>query len=234
MTRRRSSASGRFRPAPRRSLLGLWLLVATVVAACIGDLESPTPTLPTDAPTPTATAAPDPTDTPRPTDTPVPSSAEPTATPVETADPTASTSVEPGDVSACTGNDDNRRFYAGLAEAVDWDVYCAVLPDGWSVTSGEYQLAGGGWLAIDYRGPGGATLALRQGTDCQAPDDCVPTGPDAGDSAFGDRDGVLVIGEDGRYAVVADRGAAVSWVAIGSDMDVEDLQAYAAALSRVD
>ena len=96
------------------------------------------------------------------------------------------------------------------------------------------QLASGGWLLITYRGPGGATLELREGTDCQSPDDCVPDGPDAGASPFGDRDGVLVVGADGRYAVVADRGAPISWVAIGSDMDVADLQEYAAALTRVD
>ena len=207
--------------------------MAVAAAACIGDLESPSPDAPTDPPTATETAPPpDPTDTPPPSDTPGPSDAEPA--PSATAEPTASPSGEPGTSGVCRGNDDNREFYAGLAEAVDWEVYCAVLPAGWSVTGGEYQLAGGGWLTIAYRGPGGATFELREGTACQSPDDCVPDGPDAGESAFGDRDGVLVVGADGRYAVVVDRGAAISWVAIGSDMDVEDLQSYAAALIPVD
>ena len=208
--------------------------MASLVAACIGDLDTPTPPPATDPPTATETAAPpDPTDTPAPpTDTPAPSSAEPS--PTASAEPTATGSPGPGGVAACSGNDDNRRFYLGLAAAVDWDVYCAVLPAGWFVTGGEYQLASGGWLVITYRGPGGATFELREGTDCASPDDCVPDGPDAGASQFGDRDGVLVVGADGRYAVVADRGAPISWVAIGSDMDVEDLQEYAAALTRVD
>lgn len=217
-------------------VLVVCLFVAGVVSACIGEVatpgapdstevaETPTTATPVD-PTPTAEPTPSPLDTPAPT-------AAPTAVP--SADPTEAATSEPGTASACSGTDDNRRFYLGLAESVDWDVYCAVLPAGWSVTAGEYQLRGGGWMTIVYRGPGGATLELRQGNDCVAPDDCVPDGEAAGDSAFGDREGTLVVGADGRYTVVVDRGAAPSWLIIGSDMDVADLQDYAAALARVD
>jgi hypothetical protein len=46
--------------------------------------------------------------------------------------------------------------------------------------------------------------------------------------------GTLVIGEDGRYAVVVDRGAERSWVAIGTGLDVEVVKEFAAALVRVE
>lgn len=220
-----------------RRVLVVSLFVAFVVSACIGEVATPGAPEATDvAETPTTTPAgstptAEPTPSAVPLDTPAPTAA---ATDAPSASPTKAATSEPGTASACSGSDDNRRFYLGLAEAVDWDVYCAVLPSGWSVTAGEYQLRGGGWMTIVYRGPGGVTLELRQGNDCVAPDDCVPDGEVAGENAYGDREGTLVVAPDGRYTVVVDRGAAPSWLIIGSDMDVADLQGYAAALARVD
>ncbi len=39
---------------------------------------------------------------------------------------------------------------------------------------------------------------------------------------------------DGRYAIVVDRGAAQSWMAIGEGMDVDTFKDLAARLSRVE
>jgi hypothetical protein len=212
------------------------MLVAFIAAGCIGSdrapeaSATPTPTAPSAQPTIGATPTAEPT-------------VEPTAAPTEAPTPSptpAETSVEPsptgtaGSVDACTGNDSNRTFFAQVAAAVDWPVYCAVLPARWSVDSGQYRLAGGGWMTIGYKGPGDARFELSEGAFCNDTDGCVPSGPDAGPAAFGDLTGTLVIGADGRYAVVVDRGAERSWVAIGVDLDVEVFKDFAANLVRVE
>jgi hypothetical protein len=216
--------------------------VAFIASGCIGANRAPqaaaTPTAaaasaePTIEATPTAepTAA----DTPTPTDTPTPA---PDATPTPTL-PAASGAPSPtgggGSVDSCTGNDSNRTFYAQVAAAVDWPVYCPVLPARWSVDSGQYRLAGGGWMKIAYKGPGGARFELSEGAFCDAADGCVPSGPDSGAAAFGDLTGTLVLGTDGRYAVVVDRGADRSWLAVGVGLDVEVFKDFAANLVHVE
>jgi hypothetical protein len=89
-------------------------------------------------------------------------------------------------------------------------------------------------MRIAYKGPGGARFELSEGAFCEDADGCAPSGPDAGPAAFGDLTGTLVIGTDGRYAVVVDRGADQSWVAIGVDLDVEVFKDFAANLVRVE
>ena len=213
------------------------ILGAFIAAGCIGTdraqdspSASPTATAPSAEPTvePTPTAAPTavPTAVPTESPTPIPTPDEPSAEPSE--------SGSAGSVDACTGNDSNRTFYAQVAAAVDWPVYCPVLPARWSVDSGQYRLAGGGWMRIAYQGPGGARFELSEGAFCDEADGCVPSGPDAGSAAFGDLTGTLVVGADGRYAVVVDRGAERSWLAVGVGLDVEVFKDFAANLIRVE
>jgi hypothetical protein len=119
---------------------------------------------------------------------------EPTDAPDATDDPDASDDPDatdtptgtPGSAAECAGNDENRDFYMAVAGAVDWTVYCPVLGSGWFVESGQYRLAGGGWMEIGYRGPGGARIALREGAPCTA-EGCIPTGDDLGTAAFSHR-----------------------------------------------
>ena len=242
MTRPRSSAPGRQRPARGRSLPWLLLpvLALFVLAGCIGQDEvrdegSLTPTAATTVAAPSAESTPEPSATAA--STPVPT-APPTEAP--TATPTAAASAEPtptptaGSAAACTGSDDNRAFFEDVAAAFDWPVYCAVLPARWSVESGRYRSAGGGWMEMFYRGPNGARFELHEGAFCGDADGCVPNGPNAGSAAFGDQSGTLVNGSDGRHAVVVDRGDAISWLAIGDGVDVETFKDLAASLVRVE
>ena len=241
MTRRRSSAPAGSRPARRRSLPRLLLpvLAAFLAAGCIGqddvrDEASPTPTARA-----TATAPSEPSAEPSQTAEATP---EPTATPTEAATPTPTVAVsaeptptgEAGSADACTGTDDNRAFFADVAAAFDWSVYCAVLPARWSVESGRYRSAGGGWLEMFYRGPNGARFELHEGAFCDDAGGCVPDGSDAGSASFGDQSGTLVNASDGRYAVVVDRGDDISWLAIGDGVDVEMFKDLAASLVRVE
>jgi hypothetical protein len=204
-----------------------------LAAGCIGQVQneaSPTPVVTPSVSVPSAEATVEPT-------------AEPAATPAPTASPTPTepaASDEPtasgqaGSVEACTGTDDNRTFYTNVAAAFDWPVYCAVLPARWSVASGRYRSAGGGWMEITYNGPGGARFELREGAFCDVPEGCVPNGPDAGTAAFGNLSGTLVTGDDGSYAVVVDRGKARSWLAVGVGLDLEVFKGLAANLTLVE
>ncbi len=159
----------------------------------------------------------------------------PATTPGETAappSPTASATPPSSVAGACTGNDENRAFYAAVADAVEWDVYCPVLPSGWFVDSGAFRLANGGRLEISYKGPSGARLEIRQGAYCAGQTGCIPAGPDAGPATYGDRPARLVDLGGGTWLVVAD-GAPVSWEAKGIRMDGPTLAGFTAAFARV-
>ena len=159
-------------------------------------------------------------------ETPTPGSPTATAT-------TPTSSPDPGGAQACSGSDANRDFYASMAAAVDWTVYCPVLPGGWFVKDGQYRLASGGWLEITYVGPGNAGITLRQGAFCAEADGCVPAGREVGTTAFGDRTGTLIAGADGSWAVVVDRGANPSWLLVVAGLDEATARSVAEQLLTV-
>jgi hypothetical protein len=170
-----------------------------------------------DAPTADETATDDPTE---PT--------EPTASPATDA---PSSTPGSGPAAACAGNDENRDFYVSVAGSVEWAVYCPVLGSGWFVEAGQYRLAGGGWMEIAYRGPGGAHIALHQGTPCST-DGCAPGGQDAGEAAFGDLTGTLLIDGD-QLAIVVDEGSTPSWTIRSTGLDQAEFESIAGALVQV-
>jgi len=87
----------------------------------------PTPT-PAVTPSPVATPTPSPTATPTPWPTPTPSSP----------------------AAACTGTASNKALFAQAAGAMNWTVYCAVLPSGWSIAEGGYKNAPNGVIQVIY------------------------------------------------------------------------------------
>ena len=151
--------------------------------------------------------------------------------PSQPAEASPTTGTEPA--SDCTGTDENRTFYSSVATAVDWTVYCPVLPSGWFVEAGQYQLAGGGRLAIAYRGPGGTRFSLDEGAWCTDGSGCVPAGEELGTTAFGDRDGTLIGLEGGDFAVMVDPGSSSSWLLTGEGLDEATIRTFAAALIAV-
>ena len=216
----------------------LAVLAAFLVVGCIGQEEvrdEPTPSPSVAAPSVEPTVEPSraPQATPSPPAEATPSEAA-SPTPTATASEEPAPSGKAGSAGACSGNDDNRSFFMDAAAAFDWAVYCAVLPERWFVADGQYRSARGGWLEIFYQGPGGARFELHEGGFCDAADGCVPGGLDAGSAAFGDRSGSLVNLADGRFAIVVDRGAAQSWLAIGEGMDVDSFKDLAAGVTRVE
>lgn len=188
-------------------------------AASAPPTASPALTLPPASPTPSA----GPTTEPTPEATEVPATEAP-ASP----EPTTGS----GSAAACTGSDANRDFYASAAAALDWAVYCAVLPSGWFVNTGEYTLREGGRLTIEYKGPGGATFALDERGSCELADGCAPAGTGIGPASFGDRSGTLVAISDGRFVVYAG-DASGFWQATGMGLHEELFTELAADLAEV-
>jgi len=261
MTRRRSSAPGREHPDRPRSLPDLVAVlalaaIALLAAACGGPATSEAP--PGTAATPSVAA---PSESVEPSDEDAslePSEAaseEPSLEPSEEASeepseaPSDEASAEPseapigsssagptptgGSAGLCAGNADNRDFYASVADAVDWAVYCPVLPSGWFVESGSYRLAGGGRMEIGYKGSSGRHILLREGSFCTDGSGCVPGGSELGDAPFGDQTGSLVATSNGGWAIVVAPGARPSWLLTGSGMDEEAFRQIAADLMVV-
>ena len=252
MTRRRARAPGRDRSDRHPSLpILLIVLVAVLVAACGGSEASSAPqgsaasthtaaaTDPSAAtdPTPEPTAEPDVTEAPteeateEATEAPTepatePPTPEPTSTP-----PTPSGSPALG--ATCAGNAENQDFYAAVAAAVAWTVYCPVLPSGWFVESGQYRLAGGGRMMIGYRGPGGAHIDLSEGKVC-TPDSlgCLSATTEIGPAAFGDLDGTLFAQGDG-FVIAVDPHTETSWLLSGTGVSQDKLTQIGAGLIPV-
>lgn len=222
-------------------MLLLPVLAVFLLAACIGqdeiqDEPSRTPVasaaIPTSSGQPTVQTSPS--TEPTTGATPVPTEA---ATPAPTAAPASAAPLPSGgagSAASCSGNDDNREFFTEAAADLDWPLYCAILPERWFVAEGSYRTAGVGFLEIVYQGPGGARFELSEGAFCDDDDGCVPDGADGGPAAFGDQAGTFVTGDDGRLAVVVDRGAERSLLAVGSGLDTDTFKGFAAGLLRIE
>jgi hypothetical protein len=197
----------------------LILLIAMAIAVALSGCGQATATdqpSPTDQPIATESASATTAETPPgepspggPTTSAEPQTASPTTSSAEPSDGSPS---GPGSASSCTGSDENRDFFASMAAAVDWTVYCPSLPDGWFVNDGQYRLANGGWMEITYDGPGDAVLDLRQGALGDAAGGCSPPGSEVGEAAFGDQAGLLIQATSGGWATVVDRGESICWM----------------------
>lgn len=214
---------------------GLVALVA-LVAACAGGPDTPSPS---NAPASQSSAPPA---SSSPVETAAPPTAEPSDTPSTSPDESPSPSdVGPsespppagGSAAACTGSDNNRDFYVDAANALAFDVYCAVLPRGWFVDQGDYQLRSGGQLHITYKGPSGASLELLERGPCSDGDDCMPAGTEEGERTFGSLPATLVALDDGGLMIAAEDMTKGRWLVIGRGVDEAALTKIAADLALV-
>jgi len=211
-----------------------------VVAGCAGSSDATDPRGENTAgadPTQVASGPAEPTESSEPTLTPAtPEPAtpapEPSPPPSDPTDGSAPPSTDIGAAAACAGTDDNREFFASIAAVVAWTVYCPVLPSGWFFDSGQYRLAGGGWLEIAYRGPDGARLVLLEGTAC-ADVSCLPGGEDLGEASLGGREARLVGLGGGDLAIVAGPAEGATWVARADGQERDAFVAIAADFAIV-
>jgi hypothetical protein len=145
--------------------------------------------------------------------------------PSETASPNVSPTAAPGGpaAAACSGSSQTKDFFTAIAEAVQWPVYCAVLPTGWSVDRGSgntYALANGGRMVIGYHSNAGLHLELREGHWCtDSANACSPHDQDLGPIDIGDLHGELMTLGSGGYVAYVDPGEAPSWTFTGTGMD---------------
>ncbi|HEY7936806.1 MAG TPA: hypothetical protein VID26_06720 [Candidatus Limnocylindrales bacterium] len=173
----------------------------------------------------------------------VPPSDEPSAS--ASAGPSPSEVVEPSPSEAgespspsssaavCSGAKDTPDFYEAFAGSVSFPVYCAVLPAGWSLVSGQYRLANGGHITISFRRKAdNATFELDEGSFCADSTGCVPAGTASGSGPFGDLSGNLVQTSSG-FALVVAKGEKPSWLAIGNGLDQAAFLALTGALHAV-
>ena len=208
---------------------GLIFAVLLLAAACEGTAPS-SPSEPTGSTDESASAIASTAQSPS-----VEASPEPSAEPSTSAEPSGDASQDPatGPAAGCTGSDENKTFYAAVAEAVEWTVYCPVLPAGWFVTTGSYSGAGGGVMEIGYKGPRGQTLALHEGHLCaDGPDACAPRDSVIGPAAFGDQEGELG-SVAGGLVIHVDRGTEPMWEVTGTGLDEQTFRSYGEALIPV-
>jgi len=128
----------------------------------------------------------------------------------------------------CTGD---ANFFKMASMSASYDVYCAVLPAGWTVTTGgNPQLAATAPLTVEYDGPAGETLTLEEGKFGEAAGaEVLRVGPEIGAASFGDRTGTLG-GSNGSYYVFTQPNGGAMWTARCTGMTLDDFKALAAAL----
>jgi len=161
---------------------------------------------------------------------PSPSAATSSPSFAATATPRAGSSTA---AASCSGSADTKDFFAAIAEAVGWPVYCAVLPAGWSVEAGQYRLAEGGRMVIAYRTRTGGHLELREGRWCIAgASACSPHDTILGSARFGNLTGQLETLSDDLVLYV-NPGQVASWTATGRGLDEATFRALCANLGLV-
>jgi hypothetical protein len=216
---------------PRQSLQGAAVALCLAVVAACGAPSSSSPPLASPEPGGSAIETPiSPSSSEEPD-----ISAEPTGSPTiepETT-PTSSAGTVIHQTAECSGSDDNRMWFAGLADLVSWPVYCPVLPAGWVVDTGTYHLANGGKMEITYRNRSGQRLELHEGAFCSDGSGCTPVGADAGAALFGDQAARLVAADDGSWAVSVAGAEGITWLAVGRGMDEATFRSRSEALIRI-
>lgn len=216
----------------RGAVLALAACLAVVGCASAGPTPeiiyvTPAPTLTpiiiyvTPAPTPTLAATATPSPEPEPTATPTPA---PTPAPTSPA-------------AACTGNATNKAFFAQVASAMNWTVYCAVLPSGWHVYKGTYDYAPNGLLEVDYQGPGTSWVTLEEGNICGHGGFCAwqALGVDQGPAPFGHLPAELWVrtANPPFVAIDANYGSAHEYLVHTVDLSQASTKAIAAAMMAV-
>lgn len=216
----------------RRAPVGV--AVSLALAGCTAAAPTPQIVYVTPVPTPspiiiyvTPPPTPTPALTPSPSASPTPS---PTMSPTPTPAPTSA-------AAACTGTADNKAFFAKAAGAMNWTVYCAVLPSGWSITEGSYDHAPSGLLKVVYQ-HGSQEFQLLEGNLCGLMTGfCGATGwksvvASGGPAAFDHLVGELYLGV-AACAIDVDYGTVHEYMAYGTGLSSSQLIVLAAAIRAV-
>lgn len=134
----------------------------------------------------------------------------------------------------CSPDVDSAGFFKAAAMGTAFDLYCAVLPSGWSMGSKSGDEQGAALVVVTYKGPAGEVLTLQEGDICTKSGAECMAGHQAGTAMFGDREGILVDGlNDADFAVYVEPGKNPSWIASAKGMSLEMFKALTAGLILV-
>jgi hypothetical protein len=230
-----------------RSAVALGLVLAVVGCAKAAPTKGPVVVASTPRATPTAeiTAEPTPSPTASSIASPTASStasptakasakARATAVATSTATPTSTaTATAAGSGLACTGTAEHLAFFVEAANALTFNIYCAVLPSSWWLSAIEYRQPDGGYLTISYKNLSGGVITVGEGNFCAGVATCWASASDLGTASFGDKSGLLKQLSGGQYAVFVDPGTASGYQITGKGMSQADFVAMAAAMVKV-
>jgi hypothetical protein len=113
----------------------------------------------------------------------------------------------------CSSDVDVAGFFKAAAMDLPFDIYCPVLPEGWTVkrpADGGVGTEKDGWISIGYQGPNGQTFGIQEGAFCEAVGaicDRIAAAPDT--VPFGDVDAHLGNSGDMWFAYTTPSGGAM-------------------------
>ena len=216
------------------------LALSLAVVGC-GASQTPTPFVPAQTPdeTPVETPTGAPTETPLATESPAATDSSaptvaPTATPIATDTPAPTAPPAAGDVAKCTDWAKDSAEFTKAAKTLKFnvDVYCAVLPSGWYVSSFTWAQphAVAGSVAFTYKRKT-AVITISEGNFCAG---CAYVDiSDLGSAWFGGLPGSLKLRAVGEYALYVNPGATVQYQMVGKGMTQAAFTSMAAAMVKV-
>lgn len=215
------------------------VLLALSAAGCNGAGQTAPGATGTAAQAAAGTVAPDPSVTAAPTPAATAAAPTPTPTRAQTAAATRPSPAQANSPAMCTGMPGWWDTFADQAASMRFGVYCAVLPEGWKLST--WSAMEGLVIDVEYkRSADAAIVRLREGVFC-GDGSCLPAGSTLLRPAwFGDLEGGLyMIGPDPggsgapMYGVVVGQGTSVAYEISGRTSVPDVMAAFAAATARV-
>jgi hypothetical protein len=156
-----------------------------------------------------------------------PPSLPPPAMRTPTPSPSASSRAQ-----ACTGTADNKAFLAEAASHLTFDVYCAVLPSGWYMSSGSYTQPSGGKVLLVYKNSSTGEIDLSEGNFCSS--SCNPWINSLGPASFdGTSTTLYLVTNAPKYAIYLHPATANAYTMTSVGVTSTDFKAWSAALYKV-
>ena len=210
-----------------------------LAAACASAAPTRIPGAVTSAPSATTAATPTSSVGPAATATEIvlPATASPVATLTPSHTPTHKPTPAPTSrAAACTASAKFKAVFADGAAKAAFDVYCAVLPAGWSLQGASYyKRPVGSELDATYKGPGGAVIQFLQGANCTTSAvACSVAVGILGPISFGHLTGQLDLYDaTPTYVVYVNPGTTHGYTMLGYGMTQTQFIAFSAAMKKV-
>jgi hypothetical protein len=224
----------------RRGRAAAAAVIALFLAAACAS-AAPTRIAGTLTSTPSASVLASPTSSVGPASTSTESVLPATASTVVTLAPTQSPTHKPTPVptsraAACTASAKYKAVFADGAAKAGFDIYCPVLPAGWSIAGASYyKRPVGSELDATYKGPGGALIQFLQGANCTTSTvACSVAVGILGPISFGHLTGQLDLYDaTPTYVVYVNPGTTHGYTMLGYGMTQTQFIAFSAAMKKV-